>query len=214
MGAVFYYALENTNSISIGAGLSRIDYRKEWQGVFPSNNQFGVATLDGRLEYWSFPLTYSISSRSSRWRYTCYRISRWSFGFDLTYTPSFISKASSSLNTSNGLSSDPSLEDFKSNEQSFQHSLAIGLPYRINFADKLLRLDVEPYAGICSGYFRETGSRVDNLVYGVRLRFCIRAKLPQITIDHEVNTGNSEQKKQDLLKKQQEIRDQLNKQPK
>lgn len=214
LGGSYYFSIERNNSLSIGIGLSKIIYQKEWQGVFPESNQFGIATVNGQIDYWSFPVSYSWSSGSRpRSFYRCggYRRDRLRFGFIITYTPSFEGRNSFSVNTLGGSDQTTFLSSFQSNEQAFQHSLTLGLSDQFYLLENRIRLDVESYAGIGSGFFKETGTNINNISYGVRFRIGIKAKLPKISIEKEVYKGNAEEKKKQLLEKQKQIQEQINK---
>ena len=207
-GASFTCSLDRRNALGIGIGISKLNYQKEWQGIFPESNSFGVLTIDGKADYWSFPFSFHHYSGSNR---TAYYQKRTYFGWSLTYTPSFIAQSRQVLNTSGGAD----VHSFQQlPEQTFQHSLTIGFCNSFYFADSFFQLNIEPYAGVASSYFKENGSRYDNIVFGSRFRICLRANKINISITKEVNKGNAQQKKQELLKKQQEIQEQLKNQPK
>lgn len=214
LGGSYHFAVGRNNSLSIGIGLSKVIYQKEWLGIFPESNQFGIATVNGQIDYWSFPVSYSWSSGSRpRSFYRCggYRRDRLRFGLSITYTPSFEGRNYFSVNTLGGADQTIFLSNFQSNEQAFQHSLTLGLSDQFYLLENRIRLDVEPYAGIGSGFFKETGTNINNISYGVRFRIGLKAKLPKISIEREVNKGNTEEKKKQLLQKQKEIEEQLNK---
>ena len=214
IGGSYHFALNGKNAIGIGMGLSTINYQKEWFGIFPESNLFGIATVNGQIEYWSFPFSYNWLNGYGRdyfGRYSRYKRERVHFGFTITYTPSFIGKNSFSVNTAGGADYHTFLLGFKSNEQSFQHSLTLGLSEQFYLLKSRLRLDVEPYGGIGSGFFKETGTNINNISYGLRLRIGIKAKLPKISIEKEVDKGNAEEKKKQLEQKQKEIQEQINK---
>lgn len=214
VGGSYHFAVGRNNSLSIGIGLSKIIYQKEWLGIFPESNQFGIATVNGQIDYWSFPVSYSWSSGSRpRSFYRCggYRRDILRFGFSITYTPSFEGRNSFSVNTLGGADQSTFISSFQSNEQAFQHSLTLGLSDQLYLFENRIRLDVEPYAGIGSGFFKETGTNINNISYGLRFRIGLKAKLPKISIEREVDKGNAEEKKKQLLQKQKEIEEQLNK---
>jgi hypothetical protein len=216
-GASYHLAFGRRNSLSIGMGLSNISYQKQWMGTFSGSSAFGVVTVNGRINYWSFPISYTQSIASSRSNY-CYRSGRrerFRFGFSITYTPSFEGRNSFSVNASGGADLHSFLTGYNSNQQSFQHSLTLGLCDQLFLFEKHLRLEVEPYAGIGSGYFKESGTNINNVSFGLRLRIGLYAKLPRISIEKEVDKGNAEEKKKQLEQKQKEIEEQLkNRNPK
>lgn len=213
IGGSIQFAIGRKKSIGIGLGLSTINYQKEWQGIFPESNQFGVAKVDGTIAYWSFPVSYTwicANGPRSLTRHYCKTKDRLYFGFRISYTPSFAGRNSFSLTTAGGADQTTFLENFKSNEQAFQHSLTVGLCNQLYLIDNHLKMELEPYAGIGSGFFKETGTKINNISFGLRLRVGISVKLPRITIEREVDKGNAEEKKKQLLEKQKEIEEQLN----
>jgi hypothetical protein len=216
-GASYHFAVGRRTFASIGIGISKINYKKEWLGTFPESNQFGIATVDGQISYWSFPISYTriiASATQSGFRNCRPRKEKFRFGFSITYTPSFEGKNFFSATTSGGADLNTFLSGFQGNTQSFQHSLTAGFCNQFFLINKSARLDLEPYAGIGSSYFKEGGTSINNLCYGLRLRIALSAKLPKIRIEKEVNTGNAEEKKKLLEQKQKEIQEQLNRNPK
>ncbi len=209
-GVSYHFRYSRKSSVSIGMGLSKVNYQKEWMGTFPESNQFGVALVKGQIAYWSFPVSYSWIGGVKRTRRSRFGKDRLHFGFTVTYTPSFEGKNSFSLDTYGGASHNTFLSSFHSNEQSFQHSLTVGFCDQLFLFDNYLRLDIEPYAGIGSSYFKEGGTSINNICYGLRFRIALNAKLPHISINKEVDKGNAEEKKKLLQQKQKEIREQLN----
>lgn len=214
LGGSYHFAVGGKNSLSIGIGLSKIIYQKEWLGIFPESNQFGIANVSGQIDYWTFPVSYSwTQDKYYRGYRNCHRPSQQKlrFGFSITYTPSFEGRNSFSVNTLGGADQTTFLSNFQSNEQAFQHSLTLGLSDQLYLFENRIRLDVEPYAGIGSGFFKESGTNINNISYGVRFRIGLKAKLPHISIEREVNKGNAEEKKKQLLEKQKQIEEQINK---
>lgn len=217
-GASYHFSLGRKNFLGIGMGLSKVNYQKEWLGTFPQSNQFGVVIVNGQIAYWSFPISYTwagSSVRRSLYR-NCHSGRDWlHFGFSFTYVPSFEGRNTFSVNTSGGADPNAFLSNFNSNEQPFQHSITIGLCDQVFLLNKGIRIDLEPYAGIGSGYFKENGISFNTTSFGLRFRIGFSAKLPNIQIEKEtVNTGNLEEKKKLLKQKQKEIQEQLNKNPK
>ncbi|MBL0328524.1 MAG: hypothetical protein IPP64_03680 [Bacteroidetes bacterium] len=211
IGGSYHIAVRRKHFIGIGMGLSEIKYQKEWQGTFPESNQFGVATVDGKISYWSFPVSYSwIQSRGYR-SYHHMNQQKLRFGFTFTYTPSFESYTSVSVTTAGGANQTTFLANFKSNEQAFQHSLTVGLCSQLFLIDNHLKMELEPSAGLGSGFFKETGTNINTVSFGLRCRIGISLKLPRITIEKEIDKGNAEEKKKQLLEKQKQIEEQLNK---
>ncbi len=217
-GSISFFC-DKRNSLSIGMGLSSIGYQKEWQGIFPESNQFGIVVVNGSIGYWSFPIAYNyIPGKAYRGpgRHYRYGRDRFRFGFKITYVPSFLGQSSFSVTTYGGADPTTFLSTFESNEQPFQHSLTFGLNDQLVLLNKHLRLELEPYIGIGSGYFKETGTNLTTLSYGLRMHIGLFAKLPRISIEKEIDSGHTEEKKKLLQKKQQEIEEQLkqNKNPK
>ena len=217
-GASFHFAFGHKNSLGIGMELSKVNYQKEQSGIFPESNQFGAATINGRIAYWSFPISYTrtigFGSRKYK-RYSCSGTDRFHFGFCITYTPSFEGKNSFTVNTFGGADLATFLSNFHSNEQSFQHSLTVGLSDQLFLLNKSIRLELEPYAGIGSGYFKESGTNINNISYGLRVRIGLSLKIHSISIEKEVvHTGNEAEQKKLLEQKQKEIQEQLNNNPK
>lgn len=217
-GASYHFSVGRKNSLGIGMGLSKINYQKEWLGIFPESNQFGAATVNGQIAYWSFPVSYIWTAgavRRSFYRNCHSGGDRLHFGFSITYIPSFEGRNEFSVNTSGGADHNTFLSNFHSNEQSFQHSLSVGFCDQLFLLNKGIRIDLEPYAGIGSGYFKENGTSITTVSYGLRFRIGISAKLPKINIEKEVvSAGNEAEKKKLLEQKQKEIQEQLNKNPK
>ncbi len=216
IGGSYQFAVGRKSFIGIGMGLSKISYQKEWQGTFPESNQFGIANVNGKIDYWSFPVSYTwihgrpIRSYIKNFRHH-YNNQKLHFGFSITYTPSFEGRNTFSATTAGGADQTSFLANFKSNEQAFQHSLTVGLCSQLYLIDNHLKMELEPYAGIGSGFFKETGTNINNISFGLRCRIGISVKLPRITIEREVDKGNAEEKKKQLLEKQKEIKKQLNK---
>jgi hypothetical protein len=210
-GAVFHFGVGNTTAFSIGAGLSNIHYEKQWLGIFPEKDQFGVVRIKGNIKYWSFPVSLRLMSYSTK-RYGCRGPLRtfWQFGMNISYIPSFAGKHTYSLKTFAGADSSLYVTNLNSNEQSFQHSILIGLSNRLYLLKSRILMEVQPCFGIGSGYFRENGTKFNNLSYGIRLQIGFRARMPRIQIWRETNKDYTD-KKQELQKKQQEIQQQLNK---
>lgn len=214
LGGSYHFSVGRKSSIGIGMGLTKINYQKEWQGTFPESNQFGVATVDGKISYWSFPVSYTwIQGRVYRGYRSYHHVSQQKlhFGFTFTYTPSFVGWNSYTVKTAGGAYQPTFLSNFRSNEQSFQHSLTVGICNQLYLIDNHLKMEVEPYAGIGSGYFKESGTNLNAISFGLRCRIGISAKLPHITIVKEVDKGNAEEKKKQLLEKQKQIQEQINK---
>lgn len=214
IGGSYQFAVGRKSFIGIGMGLNKINYQKEWQGTFPESNQFGVAKADGKISYWSFPVSYTwIQGRAYRGYRSHHHLNQQKlhFGFTFTYTPSFESYISLSVTTAGGANQTSFLANFKSNEQAFQHSLTVGFVSQLYLIDNHLKMEMEPYGGIGSGFFKETGTNINNVSFGLRCRIGISVKLPRITIEKEVDKGNAEEKKKQLLEKQKQIQEQLNK---
>lgn len=216
-GASYHLACGRKNYLSLGMCLSTILYQKEWQGTFPQSNQYGAASVNGQISYWSFPFSYTRTAASNhRGHYRNYHSApqRFNFGFSITYTPSFKGRNSFSANTSGGADLNTFLLGFRSDEQSFQHSLTLALCDQLFLLNKAIRLDLEPYAGIGSSHFKEGGASLHTITYGLRIRIGLSVKLPNIRIEREADKGNAEEKKKLLEQKQKEIEEQLNKNPK
>ncbi|MGZ4115881.1 MAG: hypothetical protein ACXVPY_00300, partial [Bacteroidia bacterium] len=200
------------SSINLGVGLSKISFQKEMLGIFPETNQFGLAEINGQISYWTFPLSYSLAlpafSRST------YKHSRIRNSIRICYAPSFEGKNSKSINTFGGAELSSFSSAYRLNEQEFQHSLLISFGNQFYFASKNIRISIDPFAGIGTGYFKESGTSIRTLSYGINLSLEFKMHLPTITIEKETDKGNEEEKKKLLEQKQKEIEDQLNKNPK
>lgn len=211
-GGSIQFSCDKTNQLGIGMNLSTISYEKEWKGIFPESNEFGWVQVNGKLKYWSFPVSYNwlpLSGPRSYFRCGGYRREKFHFGFSITYIPSFLAQSTYRANTMGGADLNTFLSTFQSNEQNFQQSLTLALSDQFLMLDKHLRLDVEPYVGIGSGYFKESGAHLTTVIYGLKLRVGLWSKLPTLEIEREVNRGNEEQKKKELEKKQKEIEEKL-----
>jgi hypothetical protein len=216
-GASYHLAFGRKNSVSIGMGLSKVSYQREWIGIFPESNQFGRVVINGNINYWSFPFSFTRTTGSNRRGHNRHYHSgneRFNFGFSISYTPSFAGSSSYSATSSGGAGLDTFLSGFHPNEQSFQHSLTVAICDQVYLFDKSIRLDLEPFAGIGSGYFKESGSSINTISFGLRLRIALSAKLPNIRIEKDLDKGNAEEKKKLLEQKQKEIEEQLNRNPK
>lgn len=216
-GASFHFAPGQKTTLGIGIGLSRLYYQKEWLGTFPESNQFGAAIVEGQMGYWSFPVSYirtcGIGPKGLNRNYRS-RKDWLHFGFSITYIPSFLGQTSFSATTSGGADRNTFLSGFHSDEQTFQHSLTIGFSDQLLLLNKHIRLDVEPYAGLGSSYFKENGTSINNFCFGLRMRIGISIKLPAISIEKEKDTKDAQQKKQLLKQKEKEIQEQLKQTPK
>lgn len=210
----YHFAINEENSIGIGAGLSSISYQKEFSGIFPENSEFGMANVIGRIGYWSYPITFRHHATKSR-RYSHYpRSTHYRYGFAITYIPSFERSNTFSITTYGGADKNIFRTNFRSNEKQFQHALTIGLNDQLFIGKGKAFIGIEPYAGIAGNYFK--GSTNDfNFCYGIRFRIGFRANPPSISIEREIqSSGNEAEKKKQLEEKQKEIQEQLNKNPK
>lgn len=208
-GGSYHFSVDRKHSFSFGIGVSKINYQKIRQGIFPDNNQFGIATINGQVRYWSFPVSYTrICAKSTN--ALGYKRSRFHFGFTLTYTPAWEGKNSFTVDAAGGVDPNMFYTNYISNVQPFQHSLSFGLCNQLFLLRKWIRMDVEPYIGIGSGFFKEDGTNISNTCFGVRFRMGFNARLPTITIEKETNKI-SEEKKKLLEEKQKEIQKQLHK---
>jgi hypothetical protein len=208
-----YFMLQrgNTTAFSFGAGLTTINYEKQWLGIFPEKDQFGAVRIKGNIKYWSFPVSLRLISYSTR-RYGCRGPLRtsWQFGMNISYIPSFAGKHTYSIKTFAGADSSSFVRDLNSNEQPFQHSILIGLSNRFYLLRNKILIEAQPYFGVGSGYFKENGTKFNNFSYGIRLQIGFRARIPRISITRETNK-NYDEKKKELRQKQKEIEQQLNK---
>jgi len=212
MLAVTYHLSGNNVSFDIGVGSSKIMFEKETQGVFAQTNQFGLATVSGRIDYWSFPLSLSFLMPTSLPR--TYRYRRLHSYIRISYVPSFEAGNSYRIKTSGGAELSSFQTDYQLNAQGFQHSLQLGFSNRFYARDKKIILSIDPFAAIGSGYFKESGTRFKTFSYGLNLSIAFKFRVPVITIERETHNPDKEEKRKQLEQKQKEIEDQLNKQPK
>lgn len=215
-GGSYLYELDNKNLVGIGIGLKKCNYEKQWVGIFPENNQFGIVVADGEIKYWSFPISYVFNTHITR-KFGCglYRkriLIR--TGLTFTYTPSFVGKNTYSIRGYSASNLDSFISSYQTNVQSFQHSLKIGLCSYHYLFERNIRLEIEPYVGIGSGYFQENGTRIDNFSYGLKIRLGVSAILPSISIQKEKQPAISPEKKKQLEEKQKQIEQQLKNNPK
>lgn len=204
-GGCYGLPVTRNSAIGFGLGLSKIQYQKEIQGIFPETGLYGFISITGSVNYWSLPISYVITKASSRFRYSYYN------GIRLTYVPSFIDNSSTSLNANGGSTQSEQFLAHKNDEVRFQHSLLISFTNQIYLARKI-KLCIDPYIGFGSGYFNSEKNIVSNISYGVRLSF--QFKLPEISFELDHHTDAKELEKQKLLlQKQKEIEEQLRKKP-
>lgn len=211
IGESYHFALGRYNSFSLGLGLTTINYEKQWVGIFRESNQFGAVTLKGSIQYLSLPLSLTIISGSGISR-GCYRTNRSMrrFGVNITYVPSFQTRNNFSMNTFGTADSSALFKDYTPAVKEFQHAITIGICNQFMFFRKKLKLNLEPYAGIGSGFFYAKDG-LPNFSYGVKLQLAIHLKLPKVRIEKESKPGNYNEKKKELEQKQKEIEQQLNK---
>jgi hypothetical protein len=215
IGESFHLALGRYNSLSLGLGLTTINYEKQWLGVFRENNQFGAATLKGKIQYLSLPLSLTLITGTGLKRYRSSYRNPFRFGINIRYVPSFQTGNSFAMNTYAAADSSSFFSGYHPGTREFQHSLTIGFCNQLllfNKKDKKLLVTVEPYIGYGSGFFYVKGGS-SAFTYGIKFQLGIHLKLPRIRIEREVNPGNAAEKKKLLEQKQKEIEQQLNKQP-
>jgi len=169
------------------------------------------------MNYWSFPISYTWSENINRkyiYNRACNFKARVGCGIKITYVPSFQGKNTYTLNV---LSTSP-LSQFTStyatNDQTFQHSLSIGICNYLYSFRKKLRLDVEPYCSIGTGYFKDSGTKFNNMAFGVKFSLGFSFLLPSINIEKTSTSTSSQEKINQLKEKQKEIENQLNNKPK
>lgn len=211
IGESFHLALGRYNSFSLGLGLTNINYEKQWLGVFRESNQFGAATVKGKIQYLSLPLSLTLICGTGLRRYGSSYKSPFRFGINITYVPSFQIGNTFAINKYAAADSSTFFSNYKPNTNEFQHSLTIGLCNQFLLCHKKIRMSIEPYVGYGSGFFYVKGGS-STLTYGIKFQVGIHLKLPRISIQKEVNRGNADEKKKLLEQKQKEIEQQLNKQ--
>lgn len=201
----------------IGLGLSRITFQKETQGVFTETNEYGYAIVNGKNDRWTFPISYAwvkhpiYKNRGPKGYQPPY--GNFHSGIRISYVPSFEGSVSSLVETFGGAVLSSYAATYTDNTQAFQHSLLFSMTNQISPRSRGIILNIDPYVGIGSGYFKSDGSDISTLSFGISL--CLQLRIPDIEIEREIirKPGNEEKKKL-LEQKQKEIEEQLKNKPK
>ena len=212
-GLTFQIANGRNASFGLGMGLNTISFQKETQGVFSETNQFGIAQVDGTISYWCFPISYSLTIPRAYYR-SCNRSNKSNHSFKLFYVPCYEGYRSININTLGGAELSSFANTYEMNEQHFQHSLLFSISNQFFLASKQIKISIDPFVGLGSGYFKESATHINTVSYGVNVSLAFHFKLPTISVEKEVDSKNADEKKKQLEQKQKEIKDQLNKQPK
>ncbi len=210
------FPLFEYSRFDIGVGLSQLSFQKEVEGVFPETGNYGSGLINAKAAYWSFPISVCVFQRSYNVRYgrrNCYG-SRYrnisGRGLRITYLPSVASNTSLSIQRLGGAVDSKFLDEYKLDNLSFQHSLLIALANSFPVGDNGL-LSVDPFIGLGSGYFRNTGRIISTVSYGVNMSLQLKFSLPSIHIEKDdyQKRKEKEEKLKQLKQKQEEIDKQL-----
>lgn len=205
-GLQFYTALSRSSTLSFGAGISQVRYRKETSGIFPESNAFGITVIDQRNGYWTFPVSFyqTFARRSGAGSYG---------GLRITYLPAVLGRSDTHISTYAGAVESSYATNYRDDSQAFQHSLLVSFSNQLQLGRNSPTISFDPYLGIGSGYEKRDKMNICTISFGIQIGF--RFSVPEISIDtHREPDKEKEKKKQELLKKQKEIEQQLNKQPK
>ncbi|HOZ86160.1 MAG TPA: hypothetical protein PL029_00315 [Bacteroidia bacterium] len=209
IGESFQLGIGGLNSLGLGIGITKIDYEKQWLGIYPDNNKFGSTTVKGKIQYISLPLSLTLVKALGRKSHFRSPGNFFRSGINFTYCPSFLTSGSFVVSRYAAADSSSFLSAYEPSVREFQHAFTIGLCSQLFFFNNNLRLAVEPYLGAGTGNFNQKQNS-GNFTYGVKLQFSFL--LPRISVERQVNR-NSDEKKNLLLQKQKEIEEQLHKQP-
>lgn len=199
-GAHFSLPINREARLVLGIGLTKLSYTREVQGIFPETNSFGLAVVEGTVDHWTFPISYShyLPGRGTYVK-----------GIKLSYVPSVAANSGMLVHKYGGAVQSDHMRTYTSDHHPFRHSLVLSLCTRFQPWSSL-NLHIEPYAGIGTGYFKAGASAVKTLSYGINLSADIRFKLPRLYIEKQVvRDPNKDQKKKDLERKQKEIQEKL-----
>lgn len=217
VGGTIAFPCFRNSQFGIGIGLSRIYFQKETQGVFAETNEYGFAIVNGTNDRWTFPISYSwvtvpIYKKSGPRGYKPYHSSFHS-GIRISYVPSFEGSVSSNVETFGGAVLSSYASSYTNNTQSFQHSVLFSLSNQISSRQRGFILNIDPYVGIGSGYFKNDRSDISTLSFGISLS--IQLRIPDIEIEREITPKpENEERKKLLEQKQKEIEEQLKNKPK
>jgi hypothetical protein len=197
--------VSGSTTFTLGMRYSTISFQEETQGVFPETGQYGFIIANGKLNYWTFPVTLAVMHASN------YRNSRrLTTGVRIMYLPSFEHDMHYETSALGGALQSAYLRTYQVSEQKFQHAFALALTNQVYFSRKC-KLTADPYIGVGNSFFRFSGNTFNDLTYGIRFSF--QFPLPKLSLEWERPQTSKEQ--QDKLKqKQKEIEEQLKKKPK
>jgi hypothetical protein len=198
--------LTRSSGITIGAGYRSVDFQRETQGIFPETGQYGFVSVNGKLNYWIFPVSWAVVSRGTFGR--SYG-SSYLVGLRILYIPSFIHHSSFEVNSLGGGVQSAYAGKYTNQEQHFQHALLFSVTNQV-FLSRKTKLVIDPYIGMGSAFFRSAGNIFNDIQYGIRFSF--HFTLPQISIELQPDPNKNLTKKQ-LEQKQKEIEDQLHNKP-
>jgi hypothetical protein len=209
IGESFQLGIGRLNTLALGIGVTKIDYEKQWLGIYPDNNKFGSTTIKGKIQYISLPLSLTLVKAMGRKSHFRSPGDFFRSGINFTYSPSFLTSGSFVVSRYAAADSSSFLSAYDPTVREFQHAFTIGLCSQLFFLNNNLRLAVEPYLGAGSGNFNPK-QHSGNVTYGVKLQLSFL--LPRISVERQVNR-TSDEKKNLLLQKQKEIEAQLHQQP-
>jgi len=212
LGWDFNIPLSRTCYFSAGVGLKKISYRKETQGVFPETGLYGLAVINGRNDYWTFPISVCWQGTSSSYGYRNSYNSRTinNRGLKISYIPSVLSSTKTNVNTTGGAVLSTYANDYPADDQVFQHSVMFSFCNQLFPSRSSFRLNVDPFISIGTSYFKSGGSSINTISYGINLS--VHFKMPRITIEKKTTPDPSKaDKKKQIEKKQKEIEEQLKK---
>ncbi len=197
-GLIYNLLLNRELRFSAGIGQTRLSTQTETEGVFSVTNQYGVILTNGNFVYWTFPLSvsqnFSIRSKSFT-------------GFKITYVPNILSSEKFHTEKTDGALSNSDEYTICNRSQVFQHSLLLSINHRYAAFNKFLMIDVAPFIGLGSGYFKSDASKINTVSYGIN--FSLQINLSSINIERRP-VRNDPEKKKLLEQKQKEIQEKLN----
>lgn len=203
-GLTYSFQLSRKSSLALGLGLLRNRFGKQYQGIFPETNAYGLAVVSQRNDYWVFPVSY-FQSFSSRTNYTA--------GVRISYLPCVLGAARRDIVLAGGAAQSGFEERFTDDSQVFEHSLRLYTSNQVATGKGGMIIGIDPYIGFGSGFFKSDGMKINTISLGLSLG--LQFKAPRISIDIERKPDPDElRKKKELEQKQKEIEQQLKNKPK
>lgn len=195
-------ACSRNTSASIGVGLTRAGFQKETQGFFPATNQYGLAVVTQRNDYWTFPVSFffSFSTRSAN-----------TSGIRLSYVPMVLGATHRTISLAGGAEQSDFASTYSDDSQPFRHSLLLYVSNIVGNRNRTLFFGIDPFIGIGSSFFKSDGVKLNTMTYGISCS--VQFKLPHISIERRPDPDKQRQQ-QAIRQKQKEIEQQLKNKPK